>query len=184
MSAIIDQSKDLDQLDYAILSLLQVDGRKSFTDVAKELDVAVNTVRYRVTKLVESGTLHFYSFVNPLDLGFNAIAEIQIQVSPSRLIEQVATHISELEEISFVVMVTGESDLLVEANCLDSGHLRELLNRLHQIEGVENTRTRTYLKVYKWHQPDLGKILERRSNRKSTEIEQETEGPKTNVHSR
>ena len=152
----------LDELDFTILSHLQQDGRKSFSDIAKELDLAVNTVRYRVSKLVDSGTLHFYAFVNPLDLNFNAISEIQVKVSPSRLIESVAIAISEIAETSFVVMVTGEFDLLVEANCQDSRHLLDLLNRFHQIEGVVDTRTYTYLKVFKWHQPDLGKIREER----------------------
>jgi Lrp/AsnC family transcriptional regulator for asnA, asnC and gidA len=157
-------STNLDEMDFAILSLLQEDGRMSFTDIAKELDVAANTIRYRVTKLIETVSLHFFAFVNPLELNFNAISEIQISISPSRLIEQVGKKIAEIEEVSFVVMATGEADLLVEANCQDTQHLRDVLNHLHQIEGVEKTKTCTYLKVFKWHQPDLGKIRERRSN--------------------
>lgn len=156
--------KNLDEMDFAILSLLQKDGRMSFTDIAKELDVAANTIRYRITKLIETVSLHFFAFVNPLELNFNAISEIQISISPSKLAEQAGQKIAELEEVSFVVMTTGEVDLLVEVNCQDTQHLRDVLNRLHQIEGVEKTKIYTYLKVFKWHQPDLGKIREKRSN--------------------
>ena len=153
---------NLDETDFAILSLLQEDGRMSFTDIAKELNVAANTIRYRVTKLIEAGTLHFYAFVNPLDLDFNAISEIQISITPSRLIETVGKKIAEMDEVSFVVMATGEADLLIEVNCQDAHHLRDVLARLHLIEGIEKTKTSTYLKVLKWHQPDLGKILKQR----------------------
>lgn len=162
MSSSTPLSKNMDELDFSILSLLQKDGRMSFSDIAKELNVASNTIRYRITKLLETGTLHFYAFVNPLDLNFNAISEIQISISPSRLIEQVGQKIAEMEEVSFVVMATGEADLLVEVNCQDTQHLRDVLARLHLIEGVEKTKTCTYLKVFKWHQPDLGKIREQR----------------------
>ena len=162
MTTPTNSSTNLDEMDFAILSLLQKDGRMSFTDIAKELDVAANTIRYRITKLIETGTLHFYAFVNPLDLNFNAISEIQISISPSRLIERAGQKIAEMEEVSFVVMATGEADLLVEVNCQDTQHLRDVLDRLHLIEGVEKTKTSTYLKVFKWHQPDLGKIREQR----------------------
>lgn len=163
MSSIDDFTVELDRLDYAILSRLQEDGRKSFSDIAKELDIAVNTVRYRISKLVESETLHFYAFVNPLHLDFDAISEIQIKVSPPRLVEQAASVISELTEVSFVVMVMGEFDLLVEVNCQDNNHLVDLLGRIAEVDGVVDTRTCTYLKVFKWHQPDLGKIREQRA---------------------
>jgi len=163
MTSPTDSSANLDEMDFAILSLLQRDGRISFTDIAKRLDVSVNTVRYRVTKMIEADTLHFYAFVDPLHLSFSAISEIQISVLPSKLIEKVAHAIAAIEETSFVAMITGDADLLVEVNCQDTHHLRDVLDQLHQIEGVVKTKTCTYLKVFKWYQPDLGKIRKRRA---------------------
>ena len=49
--AIINHS--LDELDFAILSFLQKDGRMSFTVIAEKLKVSIGTVRTRFNKLID-----------------------------------------------------------------------------------------------------------------------------------
>jgi DNA-binding Lrp family transcriptional regulator len=51
-------SKELDEVDRAILHLLQEDARfTSAADIAKEVDVTANTVRNRIQRLEESGII-------------------------------------------------------------------------------------------------------------------------------
>ena len=50
----------LDDVDRAILYYLQQDARRSFSDVADELDVSVNTVRNRISDMEESGVISGY----------------------------------------------------------------------------------------------------------------------------
>ncbi len=61
---------DLDELDFSIITMLQNDGRKSFTEISKELAVAVNTVRNHVAKMVDNGVLTFIARVPPEKVGF------------------------------------------------------------------------------------------------------------------
>ncbi|MEP6726328.1 MAG: Lrp/AsnC family transcriptional regulator, partial [Bacteroidota bacterium] len=59
----------LDNLDFAILSYLQKDGRMSFTVIAKKLKVSIGTVRTRFNKLIEDGTINIIGRVNPDKVG-------------------------------------------------------------------------------------------------------------------
>ena len=149
----------LDELDFAILTQLQKNGRKSFSDIARDLNVAVNTVRNRVARMVENGTLTIIGRVNPLHAGFQAYASIFIAVEPSTRIDEVAHRLSEFPETSFVCMTSGDFDLWIDVMCLDNNHLTELLtHRVQTIPGVVKTKTIFILKVYKYGQPDLGAL--------------------------
>jgi Lrp/AsnC family transcriptional regulator, regulator for asnA, asnC and gidA len=146
----------LDDLDIAIMSQLQADGRKSFTDIARALDISVGTVRNRVSKLIADRTLHIFGRVNPTHVGFQASANIHIAVRPPALISAVASEVGDFPEVSYMALLTGEFDLEIDVACRDQEHLTELLtNRLHRIEGVAETRTQMLLRVYKYAQPDL-----------------------------
>ena len=70
----------LDELDFSILSCLQRDGRMSFTVIAEKLNVSIGTVRTRVNKLIEEGTINIIGRVNPAKVGFGAYAHIAVFV--------------------------------------------------------------------------------------------------------
>ena len=142
---------DIDKTDKAIISHLQEDGRKSFTDIANQLGIAKNTVRNRVTRLQEAGVLNIIGWVDPRAVGFNAPALIQIAIEPPSLIEEAAEKLSEIREVRFVAMMTGEYPIMIDARCRDREHLTELITKtIYQIPGVVSTRTNTYLHVYKY----------------------------------
>lgn len=164
MNSLDDESIQLDDLDFAILAQLIDNGRESFLTIAKRLGVSVNTVSSRVNNLVESQAIRFFARVNPQHVGFNSTSEIEISITPTNLIEKVACEISEFPEVSFLVMISGDADLLAEVVCRDQAHLFDVIRRVHKIEGVEKTKILNYLKLYKWNQPDLGKIREQRKN--------------------
>ena len=67
-----------DELDFQILTLLQKDGRMSFTEISKEINVAVSTIRHRFINLVDDGTLKIIGRIDPNKIGFNAYASILI----------------------------------------------------------------------------------------------------------
>jgi Lrp/AsnC family transcriptional regulator, regulator for asnA, asnC and gidA len=145
----------VDDLDFAILAHLQEDGRRSFTDIAKDLGTAVGTIRNRVTKLLEDNTLKIIGRVNPFRVGFNSPASILIAVEP-QFIQPAATEISKFPEVSYISMLTGEFDLMVDAMCRDSDHLTNfLLERLSKVEGVKSYRVAIILRIVKVAQPDL-----------------------------
>ncbi len=148
----------VDNLDIAILSHLQKDGRKSFTDIARALGTSVGTVRNRVTKLIDENTVHIIGRMNPHRVGFNAPATINVSVEPHCL-EEAIEEIAKFPEISYLAVVTGGYDLIVDVMCRDSNHLTEfLLNRLSKVRGVKHLETSIVLRIHKVAQPDLNLV--------------------------
>ncbi len=145
----------LDDLDFAILSYLQQDGRMSFTVMADKLKVSIGTIRTRFNKMIEDKTVNIIGRVNPEKVGFRSYAHIAVYVRPATLKEKVAQKISKLSEVSFLAMTSGDYDLEVDVMCRDNDHLVQFVNQLSAIEGVNQTKTTIYFKVYKYAQPDL-----------------------------
>jgi Lrp/AsnC family transcriptional regulator for asnA, asnC and gidA len=144
-----------DELDFAILSFLQKDGRMSFTVIAEKLNVSIGTIRTRFNKLIEDGTINIIGRVNPDKVGFRSYAHIAVFVRPAPLKEAVALQIVQYPEVSFLALTSGDYDLEVDVMCRDNDHLVNFVNQLSNIEGVNQTKTTIYFKVYKYAQPDL-----------------------------
>ncbi len=145
----------LDELDFSILSYLQQDGRMSFTVIAEKLGVSIGTIRTRFNKLIEDGTINIIGRVDPDKVGFRSYAHIAVYVRPATLKEKVAQEIMGMPEVSFLAMTSGDYDLEVDVMCRDNDHLVKFVNELSDINGVNQTKTTIYFKVYKYAQPDL-----------------------------
>ena len=145
----------LDDLDFAILSFLQKDGRMSFTVIAKKLKVSIGTVRTRFNKMIEDGTVNIIGRIDPGKIGFHCYAHIAVYVRPASLKEKIAQKISKMPEVSFLAGTSGDYDLEVDVMCRDNEHLVSFINGLSKLEGVHQTKTTVYFKVYKYAQPDL-----------------------------
>lgn len=139
----------MDELDLSIIEQLQADGRKRYTEIAKELGVTEGTVRNRVSKLLNSQAVQIVGVINPHQIGYDAPALIGVSVQPSDL-EDAAAQIAMLPEVSYLIMVSGEFDLIVEVLCRDREHLATLLrDELMQVKGVQRTQTFFILHTYK-----------------------------------
>jgi Lrp/AsnC family transcriptional regulator for asnA, asnC and gidA len=144
----------MDEVDRAIIACLQYDGRIPFTAIADQTGVSEGTVRNRVGRLRREGILQVVGVVDPHLLGLRATAIVGVVVQPARL-EVVAREIATFEEVSYLVMISGAFDLLVEVLCRDTDHFAHFLSeRLLQVEGVQRTETffilRTYKLSYRW----------------------------------
>ncbi|PUZ30600.1 Lrp/AsnC family transcriptional regulator [Chitinophaga costaii] len=145
----------MDELDFAMLAFLQQDGRTSFTVIAEKLNVSVGTVRTRFNRLLEEGILSIIGRVDPAKVGFHCYAHIAVFVRPATLKETVAKKIARLPEVSFLAGTSGDYDLEVDVMCRDNDHLQTFINKVAAIEGVHQTKTAIYFKVYKYAPPDL-----------------------------
>ena len=149
----------VDDLDISILAHLETDGRKSFSDIAAELNVTLSTVSIRVKRLIEEDILEIHGFLNPQQVGFNASALILVSVQPTQ-VEEAAAKIAEFPEVVSVLMITGDFELAVEVLCRNTSHLTELLlSRLQHVNGVRETRTSIQLREVKIKQPSVRMLL-------------------------
>lgn len=120
-----------------------------FTEIAKELGVAEGTVRNRVAKLQENQTLQILGMLDPHQLGYEAPAIIGLSIRPP-LLEEAAEAIALLPEVSYLIMVSGGFDLLVEVMCQNRQSLAAFIREtLQNIVGVQRTETFMILHTYK-----------------------------------
>lgn len=90
----------------------------------------------------------------PNALGFQAPAIIGVSVESGK-IDQVARTITELPEVSYLVMTLGVFDLIGEVFCRDLPYLTDLITQqIDSIPGVRSTErlmiTRSYKLNYRW----------------------------------
>jgi Lrp/AsnC family transcriptional regulator for asnA, asnC and gidA len=163
MSKNNDKEKfELDDLDMQILSQLQEDGRKSFKDISDAINTPVSTIRSRYARLIDSKTLQIIGRVVPDRVGFNVFASILIEVRPSNRLKEVIEKIQHLPEVSYLALISGHYDILLDVMCRDNDHLMDLMeNNILNIEGVNHTEMQTHLKVIGWRQPDYSLIHKR-----------------------
>jgi len=77
-------SRPLDEMDRAIIRMLQHDGRLPFREIARQLGVAEGTVRLRANRLARSGALTIVAIADPFRLGYRVLAFSLLKVLPER----------------------------------------------------------------------------------------------------
>lgn len=139
----------LDQIDQQVIEALQKDGRVPFAQIAGQLNVSPGMIRLRYNRLVEQGYLRVVAITNPLRMGFKTMAMIGIRVEGSRLLD-VAEKISKLDEVIYMIVVSGRFDIFAEVVCRDHEDLlRFLTEKLSAIEGVRDSESFMHLKIMK-----------------------------------
>lgn len=129
--------------------MLQSDGRMPYRQIARDLDVSEGTVRFRVNRLQEAGTLRVIAIADPYQLGYRVLAFSLLKVGQHQQ-QHVIDALSEWEEITYISTCTGRADLYVQLVCRDHDHLWELLyDRLPAVGGVESQETFMELKMHK-----------------------------------
>lgn len=147
-STVAEKKLMLDDLDLRILRHLEEDGRRSYSEMADDLGVAVSTVSARVTKLIDRRVVSIEAFIDSQEVGLNAPAILLLSVTP-KMFDQVAATIIEYPEVNNAVMVTGPHNLIVDVFCRNAQHLSELLTeRLHHIDGIQDITVAYQLKRF------------------------------------
>ena len=139
----------LDETDRQILAALRVDGREAFSQIADRLGVSPGMIRQRYSRLVETGFLKVVAITNPIQQGLKTMAMIGIRTDGNRMLH-VATQVARLDEVVYLVVVSGRFDILAEVFCRDHEELlRFITEKLYRIEGVRETETFMHLKIIK-----------------------------------
>lgn len=139
----------LDEIDRQIIAALQKDGREAFAQIAERLRVSPGMIRTRYNRLVEMGVLRVVAITNPLRMGFNTMALIGIKAEGGKLME-VASQVAALDEVIYLIVVSGSYDIIAEVVCRNQDDLLQFLtNRLYKIDGVRETESFMHLKIMK-----------------------------------
>jgi len=103
-----------DDLNRAIIKMLQEDGRLPYKDVATALSVSEGTIRNRVHSMKKSGVLKIVALSDPMAIRYKADAMIGIKIASPATPRKVAEGLSRYAEVVYVLWVSGRYDLLIE----------------------------------------------------------------------
>jgi Lrp/AsnC family transcriptional regulator for asnA, asnC and gidA len=139
----------LSEFDTRLIALLQVDARRSNTDLARELRVAESTVRRRIDWLRREGYIQIAAQTDPFKIGFNVwvMGEVDTEL---RHRDHVAEELARLPEVSFAAVTTGPFDILFTALFQSNEGLDEFLSKeLARIRGITHVTTVNILRLTK-----------------------------------
>jgi Lrp/AsnC family transcriptional regulator, regulator for asnA, asnC and gidA len=138
----------LDEIDQAIITHLQTDGRMPYSKLGPAVGLSEAAVRQRVQRLLDDGLMQIVAVTDPLVVKGSVMALVGLRVQGDS--RAVAEQISTLEEAIYVVAISGSLDVIAELVCDDHAHLLKVLNDdIRKIEGVNSTESFIYLQLYK-----------------------------------
>ncbi len=150
-------SFELDDVDAAIISALQENGRATFQELAEQVGIPYQTARRRAKSLLDQEIVRPETLTNRLAEGSAVIAGVNLRTSGP--IAPIAQQLAALDAVEIVVHTTGSFDLMLEVACRDKEHLAQLVgNDLPMIPGVVSTETNIYLRVVKLPQSWSGLV--------------------------
>ena len=133
----------IDKLDKKILSILSLNARMPFKDVAAECGVSRAAIHQRVQRLVEDGVITGSGFdVNPKAIGYSTCTYVGIRLERGNMYKKVIDEVACIPEIVECHFTTGPYTMLIKLYARDNEQLMDLLNnKLQAIQGVVSTET-------------------------------------------
>jgi Lrp/AsnC family transcriptional regulator for asnA, asnC and gidA len=143
----------LDAFDAKIIMMLHEDGRRALSDIARELHLAEATVRKRVDALLKNEIIRISAWADPLLLGFQSYANVEIVMDP-RYIEAAAAEIATFPEVFFLGVCAGDFDILAVCLFRSNEHMYDFLTHdLAHVQGVRRTTTSSIIRTIKRQLP-------------------------------
>jgi len=143
--ALQQKVKKIDRIDRNILTILQQEGRISYTELADRVGLSTTPCMERVKRLERDGFITgYHASVNPQMLNYNLLVFVEIALSYQSpdAFERFNRAVSTLPYILECHLVSGDADYLLKARLHDMSQYRELLgDMLLTLPGVKNSKS-------------------------------------------
>ena len=140
---------ELSEIDKAIASELNLDGRAPFGAVAERLSISEGQVRQRVQNMVAARQLRIMAIVNPLKLLNFTMAWIAIKVQPDCRLTDVADALAVMPNISYVTICAGRFDIFAEVICTSQAALFDMIEQhIRPLKGIKDTEAFIYANLH------------------------------------
>ena len=139
----------MDDLDIKIIKCLNLDGRKSLREVAKDTGVSTGTAYNRIRRLESSGIIKGYApIVDARAAGYDLTVAIGVRISHGKLLD-VEKAVAKDSRVFAVYDLTGDWDALILARFRDREELNGFVKTVLSHEHVERTNTQLVLNTVK-----------------------------------
>jgi Lrp/AsnC family transcriptional regulator, leucine-responsive regulatory protein len=121
----------MDELDWKMLSLLQQNGRATYTELAREVHLSVPAATERVRRLEEAGIIEGYvARVNPGAAGYPVSALVGITV-PQPAKAKFLKLLNSISEVLECHHVTGADSYVMRLVAVSMADLERLIERIN-----------------------------------------------------
>ena len=133
----------MEKQDAEIIRHLGADGRLSPREIAEAVGLSRPTVQSRIKQMIKSGVLKIRGLVDQFKIDGLVTALVAIKVKDDRELDDKVEQLAALENIDWVVVVTGRYDLFVQVVLLDGmpGLYNFLTHELPQLGGIDSSES-------------------------------------------
>lgn len=133
--------KTADRTDRALLRRLIHSPTATIVALAESTGLARNTVRSRLARYDEDGTLRsFQRRIDPAMLGHPLSAYVLTRVTQRKL-DRVGEALAQIPEVVEVLGLSGITDLMIHVAARDAEDLYRIAGRILDVDGVKRTTT-------------------------------------------
>ncbi len=124
----------MDAKDAKLLGILQENGRESLTNIAKALNLSIDSTHKRLKKLVNSGIIRFGIFTDPKKIGFELVANIQIKLHniDEEELNKFISHLKNHPRVIELISVMGDYDITCVIIAKNAEELEEVSRMIRQ----------------------------------------------------
>ena len=154
---------EFDELDRQIMHFLRRDGRRKYSDIARQVGSSEPTVHRRLDRLLQTGAVYVTAHVRPAAVGqpVHVMVFVRAQVG---LEEEVGRQLAETEEVAYLAFVAGDSDIVLEAYLQNEAVVLQFLSKV--VGGVSGVLQADMLRIlrvvrssWSWEGENAGRDL-------------------------
>jgi DNA-binding Lrp family transcriptional regulator len=135
----------MDQVDEAIVELLEVDGRMTHREIARAAGLSRSSAAARVQRLIASGQVVVRGVVHPAVIGRGALAHVGLVVRGAAA--PLAAQIARRDDVPFLSLTSGQHALVAEVRTASPREIDRTISELRSLDGVAGVDTLSYVEV-------------------------------------
>jgi len=144
----------IDDLDRQIVEKLAMNGRSSFSKIAREMDLSIDTIVKRYRRLKEKRVLKVSVQINPNKIGYSSISDFNIAfTTPGGLSSPVVESLAKIPDVIIITKTSGDFDLQVTAMVRDLAQSFDIQDQIAKICGITKIEVSARKIPNKWPTP-------------------------------
>lgn len=132
----------LDPTDHEILELLQLDARRTLSDIAERVTLSTAAVKRRIDRLQREGVITGFTVqVDHAKLGWHIEAFTELRFLGTTKVDDIAEITLQMPETQAVFTIAGDPDAVVWLRARDMAHLQRTIDQMRHNERITSSKT-------------------------------------------
>ena len=132
----------LDEIDYRILDALVEDGRRSASEIGRQINLSPAAAKRRIDRLEQLGVITGYrAELDHTKLGSTIDAFVELRFEGSTQVDDIDRAFSGLAKLVQGFTIAGDPDALVRLRVGDLSHLKRVIDQIRRSGRIVGTKT-------------------------------------------